>query len=166
MDNKSMTYEDEQGAYLQLRVTSAKSGATVKDWSDQLEKWMRETFTAESYQQMGSFTTEISGETAEVNEFRYNFGAGWQTEFDVLLQKNGYRYYAEYTFPEGKAADRAWFNQIMKSVEIDFDTVTDNFGQLDEDPYLTVIGLRAHLSSILSRAVTSLLRPQKTSRLR
>ncbi|WP_342552996.1 stalk domain-containing protein [Paenibacillus sp. FSL R7-0652] len=137
MDNKSMTYEDEQGAYLQLRVTSAKSGATVKDWSDQLEKWMRETFTAESYQQIGSFTTEISGETAEVNEFRYNFGAGWQTEFDVLLQKNGYRYYAEYTFPEGKAADRAWFNQIMKSVEIDFDTVTDNFGQLDEDPYLT-----------------------------
>jgi hypothetical protein len=137
MDNKNMVYQDQDGAYLQLRVTSAKSGATVKDWSDQLEKWMRDTFTAESYQQVGAFTTEVSGETAEVNEFRYNFGAGWQTEFDVLLQKNGYRYYAEYTFPEGQAADRAWFEQIMRSVEIDFDTVKDNFGQLDEDPYLT-----------------------------
>ncbi|MBR2566744.1 MAG: copper amine oxidase N-terminal domain-containing protein [Paenibacillus sp.] len=137
MDNQNMVYKDENGAYLQFRVTSAKSGATVKDWSDQLENWMRETFTAENYQRIGSFTTEVSGETAEVNEFRYNFGAGWQTEFDVLLQKNGYRYYAEYTFPEGQTADRAWFDQMLKSVEIDFDTVKDNFGQMDEDPYLT-----------------------------
>ncbi|PZT52280.1 copper amine oxidase N-terminal domain-containing protein [Paenibacillus silvae] len=137
MDNKNMVYEGEDGAYLQLRVTSAKAGATVKDWSDQLHKWMSDTFTPESYEQVGSFKTELYGETAEVNEFRYNFGAGWQTEFDVLLQKNGYRYYVEYTFPEEQKDDRAWFERIMKSIEIEFDTVEDNFGQLDEDPYLT-----------------------------
>ncbi|WP_427182333.1 stalk domain-containing protein [Paenibacillus sp. TC-CSREp1] len=137
MDNKNMVYEGEDGAYLQLRVTSAKAGATVKDWSDQLHKWMSDTFTPESYEQVGSFKTEIYGETAEVNEFRYNFGAGWQTEFDVLLQKNGYRYYVEYTFPEEQKDDRAWFERIMKSIEIEFDMVEDNFGQLDEDPYLT-----------------------------
>ncbi|WP_366347944.1 stalk domain-containing protein [Paenibacillus amylolyticus] len=137
MDNNQMIYEAKDGAYLQWRVTSAKAGTTVKDWSGQLDKWMRETFTTESYEPIGSYTMDISGETAEVNEFRYNFGGGWQTEFDVLLQKNGYRYYAEYTFPEEQIADRAWFERIMKSVEIDFDTVADNFGQLDEDPYLT-----------------------------
>ncbi|MDM5281392.1 stalk domain-containing protein [Paenibacillus silvae] len=137
IDNKNMVYEGEDGAYLQLRVTSAKAGATVKDWSDQLHKWMSDTFTPESYEQVGSFKTEIYGETAEVNEFRYNFGAGWQTEFDVLLQKNGYRYYVEYTFPEEQKDDRAWFERIMKSIEIEFDMVEDNFGQLDEDPYLT-----------------------------
>ncbi|GGH64092.1 hypothetical protein GCM10008014_42130 [Paenibacillus silvae] len=137
MDNKNMVYESEDGAYLQLRVTSAKAGATVKDWSDQLHKWMSDTFTPESYEQVGSFKTEIYGETAEVNEFRYNFGAGWQTEFDVLLQKNGYRYYVEYTFPEEQKDDRAWFERIMKSIEIEFEMVEDNFGQLDEDPYLT-----------------------------
>ncbi|MCK6075624.1 stalk domain-containing protein [Paenibacillus silvae] len=137
MDNKNMVYEGEDGAYLQLRVTSAKAGATVKDWSDQLHKWMSDTFTPESYEQVGSFKTEIYGETAEVNEFRYNFGAGWQTEFDVLLQKNGYRYYVEYTFPEEQKDDRAWFESIMKSIEIEFEMVEDNFGQLDEDPYLT-----------------------------
>ncbi|MBB6021587.1 hypothetical protein HNR77_002682 [Paenibacillus sp. JGP012] len=137
MDNKNMVYEGEDGAYLQLRVTSAKAGATVKDWSDQLHKWMSDTFTPESYEQVGSFKTEIYGETAEVNEFRYNFGAGWQTEFDVLLQKNGYRYYVEYTFPEEQKDDRAWFERIMKSIEIEFEMVEDNFGQLDEDPYLT-----------------------------
>ncbi|MEC0127760.1 stalk domain-containing protein [Paenibacillus pabuli] len=137
MDNTQMVYEAKDGAYLQLRVTSAPTGATVKDWSGQLDKWMRETFTPDSYEPIGSYTMDISGETAEVNEFRYNFGDGWQTEFDVLLQKNGYRYYAEYTFPEDQAQDREWFKKIMKSVEIDFDTVSDNFGQLDEDPYLT-----------------------------
>lgn len=137
MDNTQMIYEAKDGAYLQLRVTSAPKGATVKEWSGQLDKWMRETFTPESYEPIGSYTMNISGETAEVNEFRYNFGDGWQTEFDVLLQKNGYRYYAEYTFPEEQTKDREWFKSIMKSVEIDFDTVSDNFGQLDEDPYLT-----------------------------
>ncbi|SEB28278.1 Copper amine oxidase N-terminal domain-containing protein [Paenibacillus sp. 276b] len=137
MDNTQMIYEAKDGAYLQLRVTSAPKGATVKEWSGQLDKWMRETFTPESYEPIGSYTMDVSGETAEVNEFRYNFGDGWQTEFDVLLQKNGYRYYAEYTFPEEQTKDREWFKSIMKSVEIDFDTVSDNFGQLDEDPYLT-----------------------------
>ncbi|MFJ2046184.1 stalk domain-containing protein [Paenibacillus taichungensis] len=137
MDNIQMIYEAKDGAYLQLRVTSAPKGATVKEWSGQLDKWMRETFTPESYEPIGSYTMDVSGETAEVNEFRYNFGDGWQTEFDVLLQKNGYRYYAEYTFPEEQTKDREWFKSIMKSVEIDFDTVSDNFGQLDEDPYLT-----------------------------
>ncbi|WP_256336401.1 stalk domain-containing protein [Paenibacillus sp. OK060] len=137
MDNTQMIYEAKDGAYLQLRVTSAPKGATVKEWSGQLDKWMRETFTPESYEPIGSYTMDVSGETAEVNEFRYNFGDGWQTEFDVLLQKNGYRYYAEYTFPEEQTMDREWFKSIMKSVEIDFDTVSDNFGQLDEDPYLT-----------------------------
>ncbi|NEU63240.1 copper amine oxidase N-terminal domain-containing protein [Paenibacillus sp. ALJ109b] len=137
MDNTQMIYESKDGAYLQLRVTSAPKGATVKEWSGQLDKWMRETFTPESYEPIGSYTMDVSGETAEVNEFRYNFGDGWQTEFDVLLQKNGYRYYAEYTFPEEQTKDREWFKSIMKSVEIDFDTVSDNFGQLDEDPYLT-----------------------------
>lgn len=137
MDNTQMTYESKDGAFLQLRVTSAPAGATVKDWSGQLDKWMRETFTPESYEPIRSYTLDVSGEKAEVNEFRYNFGDGWQTEFDVLLQKNGYRYYAEYTFPEDQTQDREWFEQIMKSVVIDFDTVSDNFGQLDEDPYLT-----------------------------
>ncbi|RAI84354.1 copper amine oxidase-like protein [Paenibacillus pabuli] len=137
MDNTQMIYEAKDGAYLQLRVTSAPKGATVKEWSGQLDKWMRETFTPESYEPIGSYTMDVSGETAEVNEFRYNFGDGWQTEFDVLLQKNGYRYYAEYTFPEEQTKDREWFKSIMKSVVIDFDTVSDNFGQLDEDPYLT-----------------------------
>lgn len=137
MDNTQMIYEAKDGAYLQLRVTSAPKGATVKEWSGQLDKWMRETFTPESYEPIGSYTMDVSGETAEMNEFRYNFGDGWQTEFDVLLQKNGYRYYAEYTFPEEQTKDREWFKSIMKSVEIDFDTVSDNFGQLDEDPYLT-----------------------------
>ncbi|WP_328285963.1 MULTISPECIES: stalk domain-containing protein [unclassified Paenibacillus] len=137
MDSTQMIYEAKDGAYLQLRVTSAPKGATVQEWSGQLDKWMRETFTPESYEPIGSYKMEVSGETAEVNEFRYNFGDGWQTEFDVLLQKNGYRYYAEYTFPEEQTKDREWFKSIMKSVEIDFDTVADNFGQLDEDPYLT-----------------------------
>ncbi|MDR9749490.1 stalk domain-containing protein [Paenibacillus taichungensis] len=137
IDNTQMIYEAKDGAYLQLRVTSAPKGATVKEWSGQLDKWMRETFTPDSYEPIGSYTMDVSGETAEVNEFRYNFGDGWQTEFDVLLQKNGYRYYAEYTFPEEQTKDREWFKSIMKSVEIDFDTVSDNFGQLDEDPYLT-----------------------------
>lgn len=87
MDNNQMIYEAKDGAYLQLRVTSAPKGATVKEWSGQLDKWMRETFTPDSYEPIGSYTMDVSGETAEVNEFRYNFGDGWQTEFDVLLQK-------------------------------------------------------------------------------
>lgn len=136
MDNNQMTYQDKNGAFLQLRVTSAPPRTTVKEWSGQLDQWMRETFVGESYEPVRSYTMNIAGETAEVSEFRYNFGDGWQTEFDVFLQKNGYRYYAEFSFPEAQEANRKWFERVMDSMQIDFDTVADNFGQLDEDPYL------------------------------
>ncbi|MEY8739707.1 stalk domain-containing protein [Bacillales bacterium AN1005] len=136
MDNNELSYQAKDGAYLEMTVSSTPKGATVQQWSEQLDKWMREAFTLDNYEPIRSYTMDMSGETAKVQEFRYNFGDGWQTEYNVLLQKGDYRYYVEYSFPEDQKQDQAWFERIVESIYIDFDIVADNFGQLEEDYYL------------------------------
>lgn len=79
--------------------------------------------------------TEISGAPARVREVRYNYGGGWMTEYQVLLLKNGYRYYAEYAAPAGQEEDKAKFGAVLTSVKIDFDTVKENFGRLEQNDY-------------------------------
>ncbi|MBD7968905.1 stalk domain-containing protein [Paenibacillus gallinarum] len=135
-DNQNMVYESKKGTHLSLQVTSAPQGASVKDWSNQLAKWMKDVFVTDAYREMDSYTAKVAGKDAQINKFEYNFGDGWTTEYNVLIQENGYRYYLEYAVPEKAGEEMERFDSILKSLEIDFETVTENFGRLGEDPYL------------------------------
>lgn len=135
-DNQSMVYESKGGTHLSLQVTSAPEGASVKDWSDKLNGWMRDVFVPDAYREVDSYSIEVAGKEAQVNKFQYDFGDGWTTEYNVLIQENGYRYYLEFAVPETAADDEHLIEEITASLEIDYETVSENFGKLGEDAYL------------------------------
>ncbi|GAB6991372.1 copper amine oxidase N-terminal domain-containing protein [Paenibacillus pini] len=137
MDHADMYYESKEGSYLKLNVSSAPKGSTLDQWSGQLKTWLEESFVPESYQFVKTYPIQISGEDGIVNEVRYNYGDGWITEYEVMIQKNGYRYYTEYAVPEDQKDDLARFKPLMDAIHIDFDVVTDTFGNLEEDSFLT-----------------------------
>lgn len=135
-DHQNMVYESKKGTHLSLQVTSAPQGASVKEWSDKLAQWMKDVFVMDAFHEIDSYTAKVAGKDAHINKFEYNFGDGWTTEYNVLIQENGYRYYLEYAVPEKAVEDLKRFDSILQSLVIDFDTVKENFGTLGEDPYL------------------------------
>ncbi|MEC0370736.1 copper amine oxidase N-terminal domain-containing protein [Paenibacillus chibensis] len=136
VDNSNMYYESKGGSYLSLNVSSSPKGSTLEQWSDELKTWLKESFVPDSYQIVGTSPIEVSGEQGLVNEVRYNYGDGWVTEFEVMLLHNGYRYYGEYAVPDTQKQDLSKFKDLMKSIDIDFKVVSDNFGNMEEDAFL------------------------------
>lgn len=136
VDNSNMYYESKGGSYLSLNVSSSPKGSTLEQWSDELKTWLKESFVPDSYQIVGTSPIEVSGEKGLVNEVRYNYGDGWVTEYEVMLLHNGYRYYGEYAVPDTQKQDLSKFKDLMKSIDIDFKVVSDNFGNMEEDAFL------------------------------
>ncbi|MFC7679262.1 copper amine oxidase N-terminal domain-containing protein [Paenibacillus sp. GCM10028914] len=138
VDNQAMFYGDEENGYLSIRVTSAPKGqeGTLEGWADQMKSWIGEAFVPGSYEIASLKPVEISGGKGQIQEIRYNYGDGWTTEYQVMLQNNGYRYYLEYNVPEGKEETaRAW-DDVLKSIYIDYEAVPSNFGRIGEEAFL------------------------------
>lgn len=137
VDNSNMLYEGRDGSRLQLTVTSAPQGVALEDWSAQLQSWLHDSFTSSAYEVKQTSPREVAGTNAIVHEYRYNFGNGWVKEYDVMLQKNNYRYLAQYSFPDDDGKGQDQFELLIRKLNIDFSVVSANFGQLEEDVYLT-----------------------------
>lgn len=139
VNHQEMFYGDEEKGYLSIRVTSAPKGisGTLNGWVDQIKGWFEEAFVSESYEIIGVTPVTISDVKGLMLEARYNFGDGWTREYEILLQKNGYRYYLEYVVPEGQEeTGRAW-EDVLNSLHIDYDVVPANFGRIGEEDHLT-----------------------------
>lgn len=136
MDDQRMQYESNDGSSFRLKVTSAPADATLENWGKQLQKWLSDSFVSTAYEAQKTYPLEVAGVQGLVQEYRYNFGDGWVKEYNVLIQQNGYRYLAEYAVPEKVSKENDQFNALISSLQIDFQTVAGNFGQLEEDDYL------------------------------
>ena len=139
IDNREMLYGAEKRGYLSVSVTSAPTGAngTLAAWAQRLQDWFAESFVKDAYQIIGVTPVEISGVRGQVQEVRYTYGDKWITEYEVMVQKNGYRYYLEYAVPEGQEATAASWKKVLESVEIDYEAVPENFGRIGEEGFLT-----------------------------
>ncbi|MCJ8012690.1 stalk domain-containing protein [Paenibacillus sp. KQZ6P-2] len=136
VDNTNMYYESKGGSYLSLNVSSSPKGSSLEQWSEELKTWLKESFVPDSYQIVKTDPIKVSGEQGLVNEVRYNYGDGWVTEYEVMILHNGYRYYAEYAVPEDQKNDLGKFKDLMNSIDIDFNVVSDTFGKMEEDAFL------------------------------
>ncbi|AJS60334.1 copper amine oxidase [Paenibacillus sp. IHBB 10380] len=136
MNNSSMYYTSEEGSYLKLNVSSVPKDSTLEEWSTQMKKWMEESFVTESYKIVDTYPIQLSGNKALVNEVKYNYGDGWVTEYEVMLQKDGFRYYVEYSVPDDQIADLNKFKDIIKSIEIEYEVVSETYGRMEQDTYL------------------------------
>jgi hypothetical protein len=136
MNNSSMYYTSEEGSYLKLNVSSVPKGSTLEEWSTQMKKWMEESFVTESYKIVDTYPIQLSGNKALVNEVKYNYGDGWVTEYEVMLQKDGFRYYVEYSVPDDQIAVLNKFKDIIKSIKIEYEVVSETYGRMEQDTYL------------------------------
>ncbi|WP_249900993.1 stalk domain-containing protein [Paenibacillus sp. PK3_47] len=135
MDDQHLLYESGKGSHLLAKVTSAPSGSTLKSWEEELEARIRDSYVSDAYTIRDSVTAEISGEPALVKEIQLGTGDDKSTEYQVLLLKNGYRYYVEYVAAAGQAKDKEKFKEILASIDIDFAAISQNFGRLESDDY-------------------------------
>ncbi|AHV99284.1 stalk domain-containing protein [Paenibacillus sabinae] len=134
LDNRHLVYESKDGSYLKLNISSAPPASTLDSWEEELRQKDAELFVQEAYSEQKITDAEISGVPARVRKVRYNDGGGWMTVYQTLLLKNGYRYYTEYA-AAGQDEDQAKFAAVLASLKIDFDTVKENFGRLEQDDY-------------------------------
>lgn len=123
------------GSYVAVNVYSAPAGSTLDDWLQKIQGWFADNFNSDAYRNLGSEQKEIAGQKAIVNKLEYTFGDTWMTEYEVLFQKDGYRYYMEYSTPSDKASKDADFQVMIDSLELDFPTLEENFGSLPVDYY-------------------------------
>lgn len=139
INNKEMLYGGEGEGYLSVSVTSAPTGAdsTLSAWAQRLKDWLPESFVKDAYEYVGLTPVEISGVKGQIQEVRYNFGDKWVTEYEVMIQKNGYRYYLEYAVPDGQERAASNWKKVLESIEIDYEVVPENFGRIGEEGYLT-----------------------------
>ncbi|GAB6927503.1 hypothetical protein JCM10914A_14860 [Paenibacillus sp. JCM 10914] len=138
MNNHDMLYGSEGEGYVSVSVTSAPTGkeGTLSAWSEQLKRWMEESFIAGSYEIKGLTSVEVSGVKGQVQEVRYTYGKQWITEYEVMVQKNGYRYYLEYAIPDDRKEKLPDLQKLLDSVEIDYEIVPSSFGRIGGEEFL------------------------------
>lgn len=137
-DDQHLYYESKKGSYLQLKVSSAPSGSSLASWGEELKSQTADSFVPEAFLNKESSYVTISGVQAQINEVQYNYGNGWTTEYQMLLLKNGYRYYGQFVAPAGHGDEKANFNAMVSSLDIDFDTIKENFGRMAVDSYVSL----------------------------
>ncbi|MBW4081599.1 stalk domain-containing protein [Paenibacillus sp. S150] len=147
MDDQRLYYESSQGSHLRVKVSSAPSGAALESWSKDLEAQLKDSYVPDAYALQEDVRFEVSGEPVLVKETRLNPGSGWSTQYQILLQKSGYRYYIEYLAAAGQDEDKERFGTILSSIDIDFAMVKENFGRLETDDYTALRSKAATKSS-------------------
>ena len=137
-NDQQLYYESKDGSYLELKVSSAPAGSSLADWGEELIHQAADSFVPDAFVNKGSSYVTISGVQAQINEVQFNYGNGWTTEYQMLLLKNGYRYYGHFVAPAGHEDEKTKFNAMISSLEIDYDTIKENFGRMAEDSYATL----------------------------
>lgn len=133
-DSDEATNKDE--SYAKFGVYSVPAGSTVQNWSQDIRNWFDQNFAADHYRYIGTTERQIDGHNAVINEMQYMYGNDeWYTEYEVLIQQGDYRYYFEYSGLTDSPQTDAEFEQMVRSMKVDFETLQSNFGHLPLDYY-------------------------------
>lgn len=135
MDDQNLYYESGAGSHLLVKVSSVPAGSTLSSWSKELEAQIRSSYVTGAYTLEETKPAELSGEPVLIRETGLNPGNGWSTQYQILLLKNGYRYYVEYLTAPQQDADKVRFREILDSFDIDFERIKENFGRLEIEDY-------------------------------
>ncbi|WP_017815500.1 stalk domain-containing protein [Paenibacillus shenyangensis] len=124
------------GGYTGIYAYSAPAGATVQDWAKQIQTWFGDNFTPDHYRYVSTTERQIGDQTALVNQVQYTYdGDIWYTEYQILFQRDGYRYYMEYGGMADSPTLTSDLESILATVSLDFEALQENFGKLPVDYY-------------------------------
>ncbi|MDF2961095.1 MAG: hypothetical protein K0S39_2830 [Paenibacillus sp.] len=133
---QALTYASEDGEQsLSVRVTSAASGDTLKDWADRQERYYKDNFV-EGYREIqGVQETVAGGVTALENRYATTMGDKWQQYHVIYIIKDKYKYELSFSFPKsanGGETDELIGN-FVKSVYFSKDTVNSTLGFIQDE---------------------------------
>ncbi|WP_322923939.1 stalk domain-containing protein [Paenibacillus campi] len=127
---------NKDNSYAKFGAYGTPTGQSLQDWAKHIQTWFGESFAADHYRYVSTTERQIDGHPAIVNEMQYRYNDDqWYTEYEVLLQKDGYRYYFEYSGHADDPLVQSQFESIVNSMKVDFDTLESNFGHLPVDYY-------------------------------
>ncbi|USB32797.1 copper amine oxidase N-terminal domain-containing protein [Paenibacillus sp. YPG26] len=135
-DNSDRVFRGRNGESLSIHVASAPAGLTLDSWAGQLRDQHKRTFLPDAYKWGTAVQVEASGDKALLQQAEYTYGNGWYQEKQLMLINGGYRYLIDYTAPKelGSGTDR--FQNIVDSLDIDFEGNSEFFGKLEDRRFL------------------------------
>ncbi len=136
ISDDSIEATNTDSSYAKFGAYGVTSGKTLQDWANDIRSWFADSFAADHYRYVSTTERQIDGQSAVVNEMQYRYNDDqWYTEYEVLLQKDDYRYYFEYSGHSDNPLLQSQFEQAVQSMTVDFETLADNFGHLPTDYY-------------------------------
>lgn len=136
-DSSHSVYTGKDGTTLSIHAASAPAGLTLDSWAAQLQEQSKRMFLPDAYKWGGTTPVEAAGEKALLQKSEYSYGAGWYQEQQLLLINGGYRYLLDYSAPKGLEAGQDRFQDILASLDIDFEGNAEILGSLENYYFLT-----------------------------
>ncbi|NOU94470.1 trypsin-like serine protease [Paenibacillus sp. LMG 31456] len=133
---RDMNFGNEDGEQsMSIRVTSAASGDTAKDWAARQERLFTDSYV-EGYREM-QVLQEISvgGVTALENRYATTMGDKWHQYHVIYIIKDKYKYEVSFSFP--KTADGEEINKLIgnfvKSVHFSKEAINSSLGFIQDE---------------------------------
>ncbi|WP_433944277.1 stalk domain-containing protein [Paenibacillus sp. SN-8-1] len=135
-DNSHRVFTGKNGESLSIHVASAPAGLTLDSWATQLQEQYKRTFLPDAYKWGGATQIEAAGEKALLQRAEYTYGSRWYQEKQVMLINGGYRYLLDYSAPRELEAGAEHYQDILASLDIDFEGNTEILGNLEDYHFL------------------------------
>lgn len=129
-------YEPKDGsAYLLVDVTSLEQGDTMDEWLERRMERLKDTFDTPYYKQLERTQVTWNGIPAVLQKLSYtNDTKTWWDEYELFAIQGDYRYYAEFSFLQTRAAEyEAVFNKVLKTSQFDYRKIASNFGEIVDE---------------------------------
>lgn len=135
-DNSHSVFTGKDGTSLSIHVASAPAGLTLDSWAAQLHEQYKRTFLPDAYKWGGTTQVEAAGEKALLQQAEYTYGGGWYQEKQLMLINGGYRYLLDYSAPRELETGKDHFQDILASLDIDFEGNAEILGSLEDYHFL------------------------------
>ncbi|WP_248924720.1 S1C family serine protease [Paenibacillus hamazuiensis] len=131
-----LSYTSQDGnRSITLRVTSASSGDTLKEWASRQELKFKNSYVEQYREVSGLKETTAAGVPAYVNRFSSTMGDKWTTRHVVYFLKDKYKYRLEISFPKDTNADEAetLVADTLKSLSFNKESLNKMLGFIQDD---------------------------------
>ncbi|WP_426449508.1 trypsin-like peptidase domain-containing protein [Paenibacillus sp. S-38] len=133
---EGMSYShSEAGVDLSVRVSSAASGDTVKDWALRDEERFKQRFVEEYREVEAPVETTVDGVPALSQKFSYTMGDEWQHAVVLYIFKDKYKYELQFEYTEGddqEAAEKT-IADLTASVHFPKDSMNASIGFIQDE---------------------------------
>ncbi|UUZ92770.1 trypsin-like peptidase domain-containing protein [Paenibacillus sp. P25] len=124
---------------LSVRISSAASGDTLKDWAGRRENSFKDTYVDGYREVQGARELTVGGVPAIESRYSFTMGDKWKQSDVLYIIKDKYKYELKLSYPKTAAGEEmdASLDGLVKSVEFPKEALSKSLGVIqDEDDLL------------------------------